>query len=102
MRKLSIGGGLVLRQMLFLAVIAAFGAYLWLLINQLRDVLRQALVPGSIGQEALAAAGAQAESLSLARNGVSGSSSSGSFEVPSPNAGAVRSTSTVHGSDSAR
>ena len=66
MRKLSIGGGLVLRQMLFLAVIAAFGAYLWLLINQLRDVLRQALVPGSIGQEALAAAGAQAEWLSLA------------------------------------
>ena len=66
MRKLSIGGGLVLRQMLFLAVLAAFGAYLWLLINQLRDVLRQALVPGSIGQEALAAAGAQAEWLSLA------------------------------------
>lgn len=65
MRKLSIGGSLVLRQMLFLTALAAFGAYLWLQVGHLREILQQALVPGSAGQDALAAAGAQAERLSL-------------------------------------
>lgn len=65
MGKLSIGGGLALRQMLILAVLAAFGAYVWSSVGHLRELLQQALVPGPSGQEALAAAGAQAEWLSM-------------------------------------
>ena len=64
MNKFSIGGGLVLRQSLFLLLIAAFGAYAYVTTLQLRELLQAALLPGAAGSEALATAGAQAEWLS--------------------------------------
>ncbi len=64
MNRFSIGGGLVLRQSLFLLLIAAFGAYAYFATLELRQILQAALLPGAPGVEALAAAGAQAEWLS--------------------------------------
>lgn len=65
MRKLSIGGALVLRQALFLMLVAGFGAYAYLLTNQLRGLLQLALAGGAGSRDTLATAADQADWLSI-------------------------------------